>query len=752
MKYITYLRWALLGGLSLIFFIPFLIADGGFLPNMFFPFITGKNFVFRILIEVLLGLYIVLALREPKYRPRASLLLWATLAFVGWMALATGLSVDPIKSFWSNFERMDGYVTLLHLFALFVVAGAVVTAEGWWDRLLQISVGSSAIMGVYAMLQLFGQIAISTQSGSRVDSTFGNATYLAVFMLFNVFLTLFLLVRQRRSTMAQVLYGLALVLQVSTIFYTQTRGALLGFLGGLVIAGIYIAWKGTGEWRPWRNIALYGLGALVVLATMFFALRNTSLVQNSPTLQRLASISLADKTTQARFQIWQMAYSGFVEKPIVGWGPENFSYVFNKYYQPSMYSQEQWFDRAHNQFLDWLIAGGIPAFLLYLSLFGLCAVAIVRSDKLNVPEQAVLLGLLGAYGFNNLLVFGDLMSSVYFFFILAFIHGLSMEGLPRWMFLSKSVGDKTIAVVAPIVAVVCLGGVWMLNAPGIVRAQNTLQAVLTQTHVDDGKGGLTATPKDPKTNIAEFRVALGQNVWPGTQLGGQELMEQILQYAVAGSRSNVDPAIKEELFVLAETTGKEFLLQRKDDARLELFMGSLYSAYGRYPEAIEYLDMATAHSPAKQQILFEAGVARLNANDIEGALVILKKAFESDTSYNDARIIYVAGLLYAGQGALADQLLTEQFDTVLVDDDRLLKVYTNLKRHDRIIGIWKNRAAANPKDAQIQIGLATAYFAAGDMANTIAALKSAAALDVKLAPQAQTLITQIQNGTLRPGR
>jgi len=64
------------------------------IANMFFPFITGKKLVFRIIVELLAGAYILLALREPKYRPRASTLMWAVCAFVVWMGVATIVSVD----------------------------------------------------------------------------------------------------------------------------------------------------------------------------------------------------------------------------------------------------------------------------------------------------------------------------------------------------------------------------------------------------------------------------------------------------------------------------------------------------------------------------------------------------------------------------------------------------------------------------------------------------------------------------------
>ena len=63
-----------------------------------------------------------------------------------------------------------------------------------------------------------------------------------------------------------------------------------------------------------------------------------------------------------------MAIKGFIEKPILGWGQEGFNFVFNKYYDPRMYTQEPWFDRAHNTYLDWLIVGGALGLLSYLAI------------------------------------------------------------------------------------------------------------------------------------------------------------------------------------------------------------------------------------------------------------------------------------------------------------------------------------------------------------------------------------------------
>ena len=103
MRYTDYLRWGALSALFLSLFVPFIVAVGGTWPNLFFPYITGKNFAFRILVEVAFLCWVLLALKEPKYRPRVSTIMWVVLAFVAWMAVATFFSVDPVKSFFSNF-------------------------------------------------------------------------------------------------------------------------------------------------------------------------------------------------------------------------------------------------------------------------------------------------------------------------------------------------------------------------------------------------------------------------------------------------------------------------------------------------------------------------------------------------------------------------------------------------------------------------------------------------------------------------
>lgn len=756
MRYTDYLRWGALSALFLSLLVPFIVAVGGIWPNVFFPYITGKNFAFRILVEVAFFCYALLALREPKYRPQTSTLLWTVVAFVGWMAIATLFSVDPVKSFWSNFERMEGYVGLLHLFLWFLVTGALFTAGKYWDAFFNASITVSAVQGGWAIFQALGWLSISTQSGARADTTFGNATYLAVYLLINFFLTLYMLARTKDSRNAatyQMLYGAALVLQISGVFLSETRGAILGVGAGLVVAALYYVFTAGGrESKTLRRVALGSILFVVLAAGAMYEARHSAFVNSVPALRRLASMSLTETTVQSRLKyIWPMAVQGAMERPVLGWGQENFNFVFNKYYQPGMYNQEQWFDRAHNEFLDWFIAGGLPAFLLYVSLYLLAAWVVFRSS-LTTGEQAAFIGLLAGYAFNNIFVFDNLVSAVYFFAILAFFHSLSKQHKPS-LTLSKPLSDQAIAIAAPIVVIAGLLGMWSLNAPGLARAMVLVDAIQTQEAGHDSTGAVVGVPKDPKKNIASFKEALGPVVWPGNPLGVQEATEQLLQYAsTVASQNNIDPQVKIDVFGTATEAINNLLASRPGDARLELFAATFLSQYGQTSQALEHLKKALEYSPKKQQIQIQMGLTLMQSGDKQGAVAALKAAYEAAPEFDTARIYYAAGLYFAGNAADADALLTERFGSAVVDNNQLLQVFMNLKLYDRAIAVWKLREAANPTDVQTHLGLASVYFAACQIPPVLAELTKVAQLQPQTALDMQNLSKQIQSGALKCGQ
>ena len=345
-------KWTALIALFLVPLTPLIVGN-----SFFFPFITGKAFFFRIVVEFAVAAWIVLALLDREYRPRFSWIGAAVLAFVLWMFVADAFAINATKAFWSNFERMEGWVLLAHLLGFFFATSAVLRREVKWRAWFFASLLVSAVISGYALLQLAGSLPIH-QGSVRIDASLGNSAYFAIYLLFNVFIALWLALTEKSSWLTWSLIALA-TLETILIFFTETRGTILGLVGALTLATLLTALTAG---KHARRFAAAALILIVILAGGFYAFRDSSFVQDNHVLQRIASISLDDGAT--RFTIWRMAFKGVLERPLTGWGQEGFNYIFNKYYDPSLHSQEPWFDRAHNAFIDWLTAGGIPAFLL----------------------------------------------------------------------------------------------------------------------------------------------------------------------------------------------------------------------------------------------------------------------------------------------------------------------------------------------------------------------------------------------------
>ena len=71
MKINGFLKWFIIVGLALVILIP-IIPGVAVATSMFFPFITGKNFAFRIFTELIFGAWLILAVRNSAYRPKFS--------------------------------------------------------------------------------------------------------------------------------------------------------------------------------------------------------------------------------------------------------------------------------------------------------------------------------------------------------------------------------------------------------------------------------------------------------------------------------------------------------------------------------------------------------------------------------------------------------------------------------------------------------------------------------------------------------
>jgi hypothetical protein len=363
--------------------------------SIFFPFIGGKDFFFRFVVELALSCMVLWWAFEAKKgdaKKRISELFHkplviAVTVFTAIFELACLFAYDMHAAFWSNYERGEGGFQMLHYYLFFLLLVLIFTDEKDWKNLFRFSIIAAGFMilyglgGNYSVPGFIGPYAGSTAPvgwwhtliDGRFQGSLGNPAYVDPYLIFSMFYVAYLWVSSFRAKTITKLkaWGYGIIIAIFFIFFIlgQTRGAFLGLGAGVVAAMIYSIFSSKGKIRKWGSVALL---ILVLLGAGLYSVRNNPAVQNLPE-GRLLQISLSDSTAQTRLWVWAEAWQGFLERPVLGWGPENFTPVYDKFFNPQFYipggNGETWFDRAHSVFFDYLAETGIVGLLSYLGIF-----------------------------------------------------------------------------------------------------------------------------------------------------------------------------------------------------------------------------------------------------------------------------------------------------------------------------------------------------------------------------------------------
>ncbi|HUC01325.1 MAG TPA: O-antigen ligase family protein [Candidatus Paceibacterota bacterium] len=328
----------------------------------------------------------------------------------------------------------------------------------------------------------------------RFEGSLGNPAYVDPYLIFSMFFAAYLWVASKMAGKLTTLksWGYGVLIAVFFFFFAlgQTRGAFLGLDAGLFVLLGYLVMHESRKVRNWAwacvllpsliffavyqfmghgvlssllDTGLFGanFGILVFLAALSFSksgamrissriilgiiivvaaigvpigLHHLAAVENVPE-SRVLQISLSDSSAQTRFWVWEEAWQGFLERPVLGWGPENFTAVFDKFFNPNFYvpgqNTETWFDRAHSVYFDYLSETGIFGLLSYLAMFVVFywefikkahkrTIAEERHAGAYTLEKGLVFSLLVAYLVQGIAIFDVFPMYISLFLFLAF--------------------------------------------------------------------------------------------------------------------------------------------------------------------------------------------------------------------------------------------------------------------------------------------------------------------------------------------
>lgn len=411
----------------------------------YFPFIGVKYYFFRWVTELAvicallwwafeggnLGERMKSAFKKP--------IVWAVSAFTAAYTLAALFAWDVHSAIWSNFERGEGAFQMIHYYLFFLLLATLFEEERDWKILFRSSLVAATLMIFYGLAAAIGASGFLgpyfshpewntptlwsrlAEPQYRFQGSLGNPAYVSIYLIFVSFFGMWLWFSKKRDWLGHLSYLLLIAFFFLFFWLASTRGAMLGLIVGALAYLGYLCIYGQ---KRLRIIAILILFGLLLLGTLAFGLRDKSFIKQIPG-SRLLFLDFGEATAQTRFWTWGSAWRGFKERPVLGWGPENFTTVFDKHFDARHFvpgeNRETWFDRAHSVFFDYLSETGIVGLLAYLSMF----VAFYwQLWKRGLREHPLMTGLLVAmpvaYFVQALALFDVLPIYINLFILLAF--------------------------------------------------------------------------------------------------------------------------------------------------------------------------------------------------------------------------------------------------------------------------------------------------------------------------------------------
>jgi len=683
-----------------------------------FPYVFGKAIAIQFLVEIMAVAYIWLLFLDHRktgrfnYLPRLNYLTYTILIFFIILLLSTIFSIDPSYSFWSKQERMDGLFNLTHFFLFFIILTATLNKK----QLLQILDASlivNFVICLYAIFQLAGKIFLPY--GERLTSTLGNSAFLAAYLIFNIFFALVLLTN-RKNIWVKIWYIFLCLLSIIILFLTYTRGAIMGFATGLIIfSTLFFFFSKRNKYKKY----VLGLFILIIaMASALFLARNTNFVQKNHLLYRLTDLSLEKGTGKTRIISWKIGFSAFFDRPLLGWGQENYYVAFNKHIDPVFftYSQEV-FDRAHNKIVDLLVMNGFLGLVAYLAIFTAAFLELWKTRKKLFITSLLMISLLAAYFLQNILIFDTPISYLMLFLLLSSVNIIcsSDSEVSTTSFKTKKSANimwPSLFTWGATILIIFLA--WAGNLKPLIASCSSV------------KGERTLSIKEQNDETLKSALTIFKNSLNGNSFTNPEARKILAQSALTVATS---PAYSSQAKISAlNFTATQLEQESKEmpyffDTQMYLiaiYNTLAYSDNSNLAKGSEVGIKVIEKYPNVPSFYYKFIINRIMAGDYQQAVAAGQKTVQLNPSleagnWNLGLAYFYAGDLEKAKSSIEKSIAQGHKSNDIDSLFQLAQLYSGLKDYDKAISFYKKALDLDPKELQIKFELAKTYKSAGQI-------------------------------------
>ncbi len=408
--------------------------------------------------------------------------------FLGSQILSAIFSIDQHTSIWGYYSRSNG--GLLSLVSYLLLYWAFVSNMGLPQvkNILKFGLLSGFIISIWAIFEHFG-VSLSCvilrgefndgcwiqDVQARVFATLGQPNWLAAYLSMLIFPALYFLITAPTRILQTTYYILLTTLYLAFTF-TYSRGPTLGLIGGMVVFVLCMSFLRKQESIKIEHGSRIKCGMTILLSFLLINLLFGSSLTSFRLVSKFAApirpgIALPPQANgsgtqletggtesgQIRFIVWQGALDIFKNYPLFGSGPETFAYSYYQYRPASHNLTSEWdflYNKAHNEYLNYLATTGIVGFGAYILVIGIFIVFCIKFLMLNIRKKTddtssllltgALLGSYVSYLVYNFFLFSVVIIAIFFYLFPALVFTatgstklLKLPSILNWLYHSS---------------------------------------------------------------------------------------------------------------------------------------------------------------------------------------------------------------------------------------------------------------------------------------------------------------------------
>ncbi len=701
-------RFVTYGFAALLFFVPLLLW-----PKTSEVFEFNKMIFTYLLTGLITCAFLIKSLFQGELKIKRTFLDIPLLLFFLGQLITTIFSIDTHTSLWGYYSRFHGGLisTISYLFLYFTFTSHFSQQKNQKHletTILYSILASAGLVAFYGFLEHFGidkHIWIQDVQ-NRVFSTLGQPNWLSAYLVALLPLPIFLAFHSQ-STKKRLLFIFLASLYYTTILFTKSRSGIGTTFIILTLSFLFLFFrslKNKKKLKPLILTTLFCLSVTFLVGTPWTP--SPAQIQHRlnvggpvwPTAEPL--LNIINLTTQAKpleleklspqtqqlieakqkgvrfggsdsFEIrrvvWTGAWKLFKQNPVLGTGVETFAYSYY-WTRPQEHNQlSEWdflYNKAHNEYLNFLATTGLVGTLTYLALIVSTFVIYIKTFLKNKDKPlptALLIGYISIL-ITNFFGFSVIPIALLFYLYPALLLSLYPRFISKFSFSPQLIKKDSPIKQFLIVAILLLTMLW-----SVIIIRHWLADLKYNKGRSFSSAGYLASaipllenstnlyPQEP-TFRSELSKAYSQAALsihqqlaslPASQAAQLEAsaQSQINQYTRLAT-NNIDTTLKQN---------SQHLNFYKAKAQVFITLAQINPDY--YSKAIDTLLRAHQKAPTDPKLVYNLGLLYQNTQKTQQALTSYQKTLELKPDYTPTRTAYIKLLDTLNQNQKAQQQL-----------------------------------------------------------------------------------------------